>query len=696
MRFSFLVAVEFFFLSIICVGCDACRGIEDVQIDLKTFFLQNNNIIKREEFKCRKDSPSGLLLNANININGEINPEYKLLLCLEEFMYFFRSLFEDKMGEEELFYNFCKYVAKIIDTENIENGNKRERQYAVLFLNLCKLFFTDNRGKNSLETAYNLMEDVRDFLIVSEEAFNIKKSGDSGNQGESLCVDFIKCLWNFLGGFVEIENGGILVKKTLPDRQHIIIEDDLNKNTYLTKLRPELLKIDEQNSIIDSLFSEVQVESLGNKNAVLQPKKKPKETFFFKKFSPAKVFLKKTKEQYAVLIYGDFVVFENTKSSEEIVWKRERKNRATPYSFYRLLSENELREIDIFAKNPEEKVIYILEDEIKGQMLYDAEQLRRQVEEFIDYFIDEQCIRERLLGYCKNEFNGNNELVENFCDKKEGFEDFFNAYLKKIHDKELTEDLWSFSIKIRENFLGWIKGIFAECSQEFYSKKWFKGLKNIGNSCYINALSQNLFDYEEEMRGMLNDIFLVEKHQLQSGKNKCFTRNFFEKIGHDGRQQDSHELFKRIFIPKSIEENDDTMPHATTSIKEVKEYNSFLFCFDSKFECLEANAIKEGNGGDEKLDFKEVFNKADKKEIKSIHDVLNFIYGYLNKNYCNLSLFYTTIDTYCDHNCGKKYNIKITISSEIEVDSYEVYNGLDLSSLIKKKREGKAIWILWL
>ena len=54
---------------------------------------------------------------------------------------------------------------------------------------------------------------------------------------------------------------------------------------------------------------------------------------------------KKIWEGYAVLIYDDFVVFKNTTYNEEIVWKRERKNRATPYSFYRLLSKAEIREM---------------------------------------------------------------------------------------------------------------------------------------------------------------------------------------------------------------------------------------------------------------------------------------------------------------------------------------------------------------
>ena len=73
------------------------------------------------------------------------------------------------------------------------------------------------------------------------------------------------------------------------------------------------MKIDEQNSIIDSLF--VKKDSKG---APSQAKEEPKEIFFLKKFSPAKVFFKETKKHCTVLIYDDFVAFENKESGEKI------------------------------------------------------------------------------------------------------------------------------------------------------------------------------------------------------------------------------------------------------------------------------------------------------------------------------------------------------------------------------------------
>ncbi len=440
------------------------------------------------------------------------------------------------------------------------------------------------------------------------------------------------------------------------------------------------------------MFDDDKPLSPGNRNA--------EEIFYLENSSTSgKLMHKKIGEGYVVLIYDDFVVFENTKSKEEIVWKREPKNKATPYSFYRKLSKNKIKEIDIFAKDPEKKVITILEGQIRKQMLYDAKQLHRQIKDFVGRFTDKQIMWQNLLVYCgkkvSENFKEGNELIKNSVEKNECLLVFFEEYFEKIRKKEITEDLWNFSIEIRKCFLEGIKENFIQYSKYFYSKiTWFKGLKNIGNSCYLNALSQNLFDYKEEMRGMVNGTFLKEIDRLQKAGNKGLNKKFVEITGYDGSQQDSHELFAKIFIPKSIEGKEKKMSDDTkTSIKGVnkqrKGYYSFLFCFNSTFECLEAVAIKEEEDGNEEMNFKKNFNERKKEENISIHDVLNSIYDYLNNYYCNLSLFHTTIDTYCDHDCSRKYSIKITNSSEIEVDSCEVYNGLDLLSLIKKKVKEK-------
>ena len=685
MRFSCLVAAEIFFSSLICIGIAGCLGFEDIKIELTNFFLKNNNkMMEYDDFKCRKDFPSGLLLNANININEEINPEYKLLLCLEEFMYAFRSFFEDKInvkqGKQNLFDEFCRYVVGKIKSDNTDSDDnehdvKREKVYDVLFLNLCKLFFIDKEEKD-------VCGDVRYFGVIFKLLHN-----DQDDILEYLKT-FISHVYQRLEDFVGKEKLKI---------------EKINANDT-----PELLVIDDGKANYKNNFSEISEACFLPDGLFTASGKKPKEIFYLENSSTSrKLMHKKIWEGYAVLIYDDFVVFKNTTYNEEIVWKRERKNRATPYSFYRLLSKAEIREIDIFAKDPKMKVIDILENEIKEQMLYDAEQLCRQVGDFICSFENKQGIWQRLLSYCRDKFKkifgAGNELIEIFVGGNEGFEDFFNAYLEKIRDEELTEDLWSFSIKIREYFLGEIKKIFEECSNQFYSKvKWLKGLRNLGSSCYMNALSQNLFDYLKEMRGMVNRTFLEEMHQLQLGKLEVFSDNFLKITGYNGGQQDSHELFKKIFIPKSIEENEKMMPHATKSTKERNElrkgYNSFIFYFDPKFKCLVANAINEEAGGNEGLSFHKAFNQAnnEKKEgIKSIHDVLNSIYDYLNNHYCNLSLFYTTIDTYCDHkndkeeDCKKKYVIKIYRCNELEVDSYEVYNGLDLLSLLEGRWKEK-------
>lgn len=702
MRFSYLVAVEIFFSSIIFIGIACCLSFEDVKSELTTFFLEKETVMEYDDFKCRKDSHSGLLLNADININ-EKEPEYELLLCLEEFMYAFRSFFEDTIkgeaGQQDLFDKFCRYVAAKIkldkkDSDDNSPDAKRKKACDVLFLILCKLFFID-KEKN------DVCGDVRYFVTIFKLLH--KEQGQILEYLETFIQQVYKSLEDFvvklkIEKFNEFDIPGLLV---IDDRERSYGE-----------------------TFVQTLFSDTKETFWQDDDLPPLPGKKiAKEIFYLKSFStPGKIMHKKMEKGYVVLIYDDFVVFENINTKEEIVWKREPKNNVTPYSFYRKLSKNEIklfkneiklskneiREIDIFAKNPDKGVIDILEKEIKEQMLYDAEQLYCQVKYFIDYCTDLQIegIWQSLLVYCEKKhieiFCNGNELIKNFVEAELGFEDFFNSYLKKIQDKELTEDLWSFSIKIRKCFLDGINKIFEEYSQIFYSIPWFKGLVNVGNSCYINALSQNLFDYKEEMQGMVNKDFLTEISFLQLGGIKGFSKQFAKITGYNGRQQDSHEFFQKIFIPKSIEEKGKTMSDPTKiSIEEGNEqrkrYNSFFFCFDSEFKCLKANAIKEEKGRSEEILFKNVFNGSKKEEIKSIHDVLNSIYDYLSNHYCNLSLFYTTIDTYCDHNkgtgeneyCCKKYIIKITKSSEIEVDSYEVYNGLDLLSLIKKKVKEK-------
>lgn len=677
MRFSYLVAAEFFFSSLICIGIGGCLSFEDIKNELTTFFSKEGNIMEYDDFKCRKDSPSGLLLNANIDIHGEINPEYKLLLCLEEFMYAFRSFFEDRIkggaDQQNLFDSFCRYVAEKIKSDNINFDNnspdaKIKKACDVLFLNLCKLFFIDKEK--------DVYGDVRYFSFIFKLLHNGQK------QIQECLKTFISQVYERLGQFVGAE------------------KEKLKKGEFDGLRTPELLKIyDGQHSspetIVQSLFFHT-CESICNDDKPLPTgNRNAEEIFYFENSSTSgKLMHKKKGEGYVVLIYDDFVVFENTKSKEEIVWKREPKNKATPYSFYRKLSKEQILEIDILAKDPKKKVINVLEEEIKEQMLYDAEQLCRQIKDFVGCFIDQQRMWQNLLAYCERKVSENfkegNRLIKNSVGKNECLFAFFEEYFGKICKKELTEDLWNFSIEIRKCFLDGIKENFGKLSKSFYSEYiWFKGLANVGNSCYINALSQNLFDYKEEMRGMVNGTFLKEMGCLQKAGIKGWSRNFVKITGYDGKQQDSHELFAKIFIPKSIEEKEKMMSDATKSIKEVKGYYSFLFCFNSTFECLDAFAIKEEEGENEEMNFKKIFNEDKKKEIKSINDVLNSIYDYLNNYYCNLSLFHTTIDTYCDHDCSRKYSIKITNSSEIEVDSCEVYNGLDLSSLIKKKVKEK-------
>ena len=471
-----------------------------------------------------------------------------------------------------------------------------------------------------------------------------------------------------------------------------------------------MLKIDEQNSIIDSLF--VKDDSKG---APSQAKEEPKETFFLKNFSPAKVFFKETKKYCTVLIYDDFVAFENKESGEKIVWKRERKNRATSYSFYRLLSENEIREIDIFAKDPKKKVIEILEGEIKEQMLYNFNILCSQITAFINCFQNKKKAFESTLEKCVDYVKGKYPCgeTENIDDIKEKIRSYFKIQEQrrgryvvypseecvKIFEKdcELTEEPWPFLSLVEQGFYKGISCMFNDYRSAFFQKPWFKGLKNLGSSCYMNALSQNLFDYEEEeMQDMVNPTFLEEMHQLQLGKLEDFSDNFLKITGYNRSQQDSHDLFEKIFIPKPIKEKKNTTLDATkTGNKQGEGYNSFLFYFDSEFECLTASARKEEGVGDEEMKFNDVFERK-KKEIESIHDVLNCIYDYLNTNFCNLSLFHTTINTYCDHKkdkeeyCKKKYVIEISPCNDLEVCSYEVYNGLDLSSLIKKKVKQKT------
>lgn len=693
MRFSFLVAAEFFFSSLIFVGFAGCLGFEDIKSELTTFFLEKENTMKYDDFKCRKDSPSGLLLNAYININGEINHEYGLLLCLEEFMYAFRSFFEDRIkGEEDqqdLFDEFCKYVAEEIKSDNKafdDNipADKRKKACDVLFLNLCKLFFIDKEN--------DVWGDVRYFRFIFKLLHNDQE------QIPGYLKTFISQIYQRLKDFVdEVEK---LKKGKFKefDTPGLFVIDYRKKNPFLR----DLLFSDTE----ETLFKEEKLFTLSGK--------KTKEIFYLNNsFTSGKLMYKEIEEGYAVLIYDDFVAFENKESGEEIVWKRERKNRATPYSFYRLLSENEIREIDIFAKNPDKKVIDVLEKEIKEQMLYDFNILCSQITEFISFFKYPKETFESILKECacyvkekhpwgeKENIGDIEKKIKSYFMPQEQRRDEYVVYPSDVlkNDYMLTEELWLFLSLVEQGFYKVISNIFNTFKDDFRKAPWFKGLKNLGNSCYINALSQNLFDYEKEMQDMVNDTFLGQMHQLQRGENKGFSKDFAKITEYDGTQQDSHELFKRIFIPKSIEENEKMMPYATkTSIKEGnkqrKGYNSFLFRFDSKFECLEANAIKE-EGGNEDRSFKSVFNANKKKEFKSIHDVLNCIYDYLNTYYCNLSLFYTTIDTYCDHkgtgedDCCKKYDITITKSSEIEVDSYEVYNGLDLLSCLAGKRKEK-------
>lgn len=686
MRFSFLVAVEIFFFSLICIGCDGCLSFKVIKSELTTFFLENDNKkMEYDDFKCRKDSPSGLLFNANININEEINPEYKILLCLEEFMYAFRSFFEDrtkgKADQQNLFDEFCRYVAQEIKPDNTDfddknSDAKRKEACDVLFLNLCKLFFIDE--------AKDVYGDVRYFGVIFKLLHNDQEH-----------------ILKYLNAFIS---------HVYQRLENYFVKGKLKIENFNAKDTPELLVIDDgEANYIEKNLPEIRV---------FPPKKleKTKEIFYLENFSTSgKLMRKKIGEGYVVLIYDDFVVFKNKTPGEEIVWKRERKNRATPYSFYRKLSKNEIREIDIFAKDHEEAVIDILEGEIKKQMLYDFNILCSQITEFISCFEYKEeafkSILEECVNYVKEKYPWKN--TENFVKSNGGGDDIVKKIMSyftlqeprrgvyvvclsekcvKIFEKDykLTEKLWFFLSLVAKGFYEGISNMFNEYKDDLQEEPWFKGLQNLSNSCYINALSQNLFDYEDEMQGMVNETFLKEMSQLQNGEIECFSDDFAKITGYDGTQQDSHDLFTKIFIPKKIiiKKSDAAKTSIKEGNKQRKGYNSFLFCFDSKFKCLEANAIKEG-GEDEKLDFKDVFNEADKKEIKSIHDVLNFIYGYLNKYYCNLSLFHTTIDTYCDHNCGKKYNIKITISSGIAVDSYEVYNGLDLSSLIKKKAKEK-------
>jgi len=683
MRFSCLVAAEIFFSSIICIGIAGCLGFEDIKIELTNFFLENNNkMMEYDDFKCRKDSTSGLLFNANININEEINPEYKLLLCLEEFMYAFRSFFEDRTkgeeGQQNLFDEFCRYVAvgiKPVNTDSDDKNSdaKRKEAYDVLFLNLCKLFFIDKEN--------DVYGDVRCFRVIFKLLHNDQD-------------DILKYLKTFISH----------VYQRL--RQFVDNDEKLKTGKFKELDTPELLKIDEQNSIIDSLF--VKDDSKG---APSQTKEEPKETFFLKNFSPAKVFFKETKKHCTVLIYDDFVAFENKESGEKIVWKRERKNRATPYSFYRKLSKEEILEIDIFSKNPEKKVIEILEEEIKEQMLYNFNILCSQITAFINCFKNKEKAFESILEKCVEEYPLGK--TENIDDIKKKIKSYFRiqeqrrgvyvVYPSDVfkNDCELTEELWRFLSLVEQGFYKGISNMFNKYGAYFKEKRpWFKGLKNLGSSCYMNALSQNLFDYEKKMRGMVNRTFLKEMHQLQLGNLEVFSDGFLKITGYNGNQQDSHDLFERIFILKPIEEKEKTIsdPNKTSTKegnKKRKEYNSFLFYFDSEFKCLMASARKEGCGNEE-MKFNDVFYKSKKKGIKSIHDVLNCIYDYLNTCYCNLSLFCTIINTYCDHKndeggyCKKKYVIEISQCADLEVCSYEVYNGLDLSSLIKKKVKEKT------
>ena len=678
MRFSFLVAAEIFFSSLICVGFAGCLGFEDIKSELTTFFLEKENIMKYDDFKCRKDSPSGLLLNANININGEINLEYKLLLCLEEFMYAFRSFFEDIIkGEEDqqdLFDNFCKYVAAEIKSDNRafdDNSpdDKRKKACDVLFLNLCKLFFIDKEN--------DVWGDVRYFRFIFKLLHNDQE------QIPGYLKTFISQVYQRLKDFV-VKKGKI---KEL-DTPGLLEIDDRKKNQFFL-----------------GLFSDTEETLFAEEKLFTRPEKKTKEIFYLNNsFTSGKLMHKEIEEGCAVLIYDDFVVFEHTEINEEIVWKRERKNRATPYSFYRLLSKEEILEIDIFAKNHDKKVIDVLEGEIKEQMLYDFNILCSQITAFISFFEDPEKAFESILKKCVC------YVQEKYPWKKTDIEKKIMSYFTLLKEKgrcvvyssdvfkndcELTEGLWLFLSLVAKGFYEGIFNMFNKHKAHFFQyERWLKGLWNVGNSCYINALSQNLFDYEEEMQGMLKNTFLEEKHQIQSGEIKYFTNQFAKIIGYNGRQQDSHELFGKIFI-QSIQERSKKVSDATkTSIKEGnkqrKGYNSFLFCFDSEFQCLEANARKEEKGENEVMSFKRVFNNANKKkEFKSIGDVLNCIYDYLNTYYCNLSLFHTTINTYCDPNCRKKYDIEISPCNDLEVGSYEVYNGIDLSSLIKKKVKEK-------
>ena len=690
MRFSCLVAAEIFFSSLIFVGFAGCLGFEDIKSELTTFFLEKENIMKYDDFKCRKDSPSGLLLNANININGEINSEYKLLLCLEEFMYAFRSFFEDRIkGEEDqqdLFYKFCKYVAAEIKSDNIafdDNSpdDKRKKACDVLFLNLCKLFFIDKEN--------DVWGDVRYFRFIFKLLYNDQEH-----------------IPKYLNAFISH------VYQRL--RQFVDNEEKLKTGKFKELDTPGLLGIDdrEKNPFLRGLFSDTEETLFKEEKLFTLPEKKTKEIFYLNNsFTSGKLMHKEIGEGYAVLIYDDFVVFKNKTPREEIVWKRERKNRATPYSFYRLLSKEEIREIDIFAKNPDKKVIDVLEKEIKEQMLYDFNILCSQITEFISFFKYPKDTFESILKECacyvkgkhpwgeKENIGDIEKKIKSYFMPQEQRRDEYVVYPSYDFEKDnmLTEELWLFLSLVAKGFYKVISNIFNTFKDEFKKAPWFKGLKNLGNSCYINALSQNLFDYEKEMQDMVNDTFLGQMHQLQRGENKGFSKDFAKITEYDGTQQDSHDLFTKIFIPKKIiiKKSDAAKTSIKEGNKQRKGYNSFLFRFDSKFECLEANAINE-EGGNEDRSFKRVFNNANKKkEFKSIRDVLNCIYDYLNTYYCNLSLFYTTIDTYCDHkgtgedDCCKKYDITITKSSEIEVDSYEVYNGLDLLSCLAGKRKEK-------
>ena len=706
MRFSFLVAVEIFFFSLICIGCDGCRGFEDVAIDLKTFFLQNDNIIKREEFKCGKDSHLGLLLNADIDINVELKPEYKLLLCLEEFMYAFRSLFEDKIIEDkikgesdqqdlslfedkiiedknkgesdqqDLFGRFCKYVAQEIDKIKIESllsdlYNKKELGYYILFLNLCKLFFIDDEKE--------IWEDVRDFRIIFNY-FYFRVNCDKG-LGEGLSDFTSSIVFKLLERFVrsqKLKNKEEKIKEFAVTKLSV---KDFNKNTT---------------SVIESLFHTTSNGKDKGKNSFGEAQCKG-IIFIKNSFLPEEIMHRGSNAIGTVLNYDDFVVFKNKESRKEIVWKRERKNRATPYSFYRLLSKEEIREIDIFAKDHEKAVITILEDQIRDQMLYDAKQLCRQVKDFIacDCFSGRQSIWQELLDYCKDKFKENfgegNELIKNFCNQNGDFEVFFKAYLKKIQDEELTDDLWIFSIKIREYFLGWIEKIFKEESKYFSQIQWFKGLGNIINSCYINALSQNLFDYKKEMGGMVSDEFLEIMSNFQdSGELIQGGKDSLERItGHEGYEGDANDLFVNLFtlgkIKKKklalLDNNSSNISCEDNVNKKLAADDSFVFKFDFGFLCTESKF------GEKELDFKEDFNSHEKK-IKTLQYVLKCIYDYLKENYDGLSLILTNIfkcpilpDEFCENN---EYSIHISPVSVIDIGSSPVCNGCDLSQFINK------------